>query len=222
MLTLDAPWLDWDLGAEMPVISWALNRPGIVTARHITWRQVTNADLPPGMDVLAWLKGELAARNRSDAVAFLTSRNVTVHHAAEATEGATTAQAVATVGLSNAERVGSRVDYSRRDWGTINVALRIDTGLTQAALIEALSIATQARTAAVMDAEFRLPTGIATGTGTDCIAVAAPAGDDAFAGLHTAVGAAIGRAVYTAVSEGTARWLAKSFRGNHDIEEALP
>jgi hypothetical protein len=31
MLTLDAPWLDWDLGAEMPVISWALNRPGIVT-----------------------------------------------------------------------------------------------------------------------------------------------------------------------------------------------
>ena len=87
MLTLDAPWLDWDLGAEMPVISWALNRPGIVTARHITWRQVTNADLPPGMDVLAWLKGELAARGRADAVAFLTSRNVTVHHTAEATEG---------------------------------------------------------------------------------------------------------------------------------------
>lgn len=222
MLTLDAPWLDWDLGQEMPVISWALNRPGIVTARHIIWREVKNADLPPDMDVTAWLKGELAARARPDAVAFLTSRNVTVHHVAEAREGATTAQAVATVGLSNAERIGARVDYSRRDWGTINVALRVDTGLTQAALIEALSIATQARTAAVIDAQFALPTGIATGTGTDCIAVAAPAGDTAFAGLHTDVGAAIGRAVYTAVAEGTARWLAHSFRGNHDIEEALP
>ncbi|WP_300519275.1 adenosylcobinamide amidohydrolase [Aliiroseovarius sp.] len=220
MLTLDAPWLDWDLGAEMPVISWALNRPGITTARHIIWREVKNADLPPGMDVVAWLKGELASRNRAEAVAFLTSRNVSVHHVAEATEGRTTAQAVATVGLSNAERVGARVDYSRRDWGTINVALRLDAGLTQAALIEALSIATQARTAAVMDADFRLPTGVATGTGTDCIAVAAPAGDTGFAGLHTDAGAAIGRAVYTAVAEGTARWLAKSFRGNHDIEEA--
>jgi adenosylcobinamide amidohydrolase len=187
---------------------------------------VTNADLPPDMDVLAWLKGELAARDRADSVAFLTSRNVAVHHVGVACEGDVVAQAVATVGLSNGERVGSRVDYSRRDWGTINVALRVDMGpgrgLTQAALIEALSITTQARTAAVMDAQFRLPTGIATGTGTDCIAVAAPAGGEGFAGLHTEAGAAIGRAVYTAVSEGTARWLAKSFRGNHDIEEALP
>ena len=221
-LALHAPWLDWDLGAKMQVISWALNRPGIVTARQITWREVKNADLPPDMDVTAWLDRELAARDAQGAVAFLTSRNVAVHHLAVAREGDVIAQAVATVGLSNAERIGTRVDYSRRDWGTINVAVQLSGGLTQPALIEALSIATQARTAAVMDARFHLPTGIATGTGTDCIAVAAPPGDIAFAGLHTDTGAALGRAVYTAVSEGSERWLAKSFRGNHDIEEARP
>ena len=88
----------------------------------------------------------------------------------------------------------------------------LDQGLTQAALIEALSIATQARTAAVMDAQFNLPTGIATGTGTDCIAVAAPGRPTRPSPACTPTsGAAIGRAVYTAVAEGTTRWLAKSF-----------
>jgi adenosylcobinamide amidohydrolase len=74
-------------------------------------------------------------------------------------------------------------------------------------LIEALSIATQARTAAVMDVNLMLPTGRATGTGTDCIAVAARPGPALYAGLHTDIGEALGAAVYQATMTGARDWI---------------
>ena len=206
-VTLDRPWLEMDLGADMRVLSWSLNAPGFVTARHILWREVRDADLPRDFDVDGWFRRELAARDRAQAVGLLTSRNVEAFDLAEHTADGIHARAVATVGFSNAERIGTRLDRGDKDWGTINVAVQVDAGLTDAALIETLSIATQARTAAVMEAGYDLPTGRATGTGTDCIAVAAPQGDVAFAGLHTAVGEAVGAAVFEAVSRGARVWM---------------
>nr|WP_113912835.1 adenosylcobinamide amidohydrolase [Roseovarius dicentrarchi] len=195
----------------MRVLSWAINRPGLVTARRILWRGVRNADLPQDLDVGAWLHGQLAARGALDAVTFLTSRDICYHHMARAAAGSVRATAVATVGLSNAERIGRRMDRTGQDWGTINIALNLDTGagagLTDAALIEALSIAASARTAAVMEGGFDLPMGRATGTGTDCIAVAARAGDVAYAGMHTELGEVAGRAVYDAVRAGVREWM---------------
>ncbi|MEX5576738.1 adenosylcobinamide amidohydrolase [Pseudophaeobacter sp. A-200-2] len=213
-VTLQRPWIEFDLGAEMQVLSWAVNQPGFVTARRILWREVRNSDLPRDLDVTEWFADELAQRGGSDAVAFLTSRDVRHYCEALATVEGISAHAVATVGLSNGERIGSRVDYSRRDWGTINVALRLSEGLTQAGLIEALSIVVQARTAAVMDAGFELPGGggTATGTGTDCVAVAAPSGANPYAGLHTATGEAIGKAVYKAVHTGALEWKVSNAR----------
>jgi adenosylcobinamide amidohydrolase len=205
-ILLARPWIEFDLGQDMQVLSWAINRPGFVTARRILWREVRNADLPPDLDVKEWLNAELTARCAQDAVAFLTSRDVRHHHQGLATVGGITAHALATVGLSNAERIGHRMDYGNRDWGTINVAVVLAEGLGQPALIEMLSIAVQARTAAVMEAGFMLPTGSATGTGTDCLAVAAPAGEQAYAGLHTAIGEAVGKATYDAVRKGAEVW----------------
>lgn len=203
---LARPWLEFDLGAEMEVLSWAVNRPGRVRARRILWREVRNADLPEGLDAVEWLDGELRARDALDAVTFLTSRNVERFTQGEARAGGASAHAVATVGLSNAERVGHRIDRVGHDWGTINVALRVNFGLTEAALIEAMSIAVEARTAAVIAADLPLGPGPATGTGTDCVALAAPAGDLPYAGLHTDLGEATGRAVYGAVLEGALAW----------------
>ena len=60
---------------------------------------------------------------------------------------------------------------------------------------------------ALIDAALMLPQGAATGTGTDCIALAADPGRSGFAGLHTPLGEALGRAVYDAVSRGAANWL---------------
>lgn len=208
-VTLDRPWLEADLGAEMPILSWAVNRPGFVTARRILWREVRNADLPCDMDVRGWYRAELEARGAADAVAFLTSRDVTCHEEAQARVGDVEAHCVATVGLSNAERVGHRVDRTGADWGTINIALRLSVPLAEPALIEALSVVAQARTAAVIEVGLPLPTGIATGTGTDCIAVAAPAGAGEYAGMHTGVGEAAGAAVYRATLAGARRWMAE-------------
>ncbi len=122
-VTLERPWIEFDLGAEMQVLSWAVDRPGLVTARRILWREVRNSDLPPDLDVTEWFAGELAQRGCEDAVAFLTSRDVRRYCEASATVEGITAHAVATAGLSNAERAGSRMDYASRNWGTINVAL---------------------------------------------------------------------------------------------------
>lgn len=206
-ILLDRPWLELDLGAETRVLSWSLTRPGFVTARRIVWREVRNADLPEDLDVQAWFRSELVARGAEDAVAMLTSRDLDAFETAAAEVKGIRAFCVATVGLSNAERIGTRMDRSGKDWGTINIGLHLDLPLSDAALLELLSIATQARTAAVMEVGHHLPTGLATGTGTDCIAVAAPAGDTPFAGLHTPQGEAAGLAVHEAVRRGAEIWM---------------
>lgn len=206
-VTLSRPWLEFDLGAEMRVLSWSVNRPGFVTARRIIWREVRNDDLSASLDVGDWLDEQLATINASDAVAFLTSRDVTRFTSASAKAGRCTAECVVTLGLSNAERVGHRVIHPAGHWGTINIAVRVNCGLTRAGLIEAISIATQARTAAVMDLDLMLPTGRATGTGTDCIAVAARPGPALYAGLHTDIGEALGAAVYKATLQAGRDWV---------------
>lgn len=206
-VTLNRPWLTLDLGHPHRILSWAINRPGFVESTRIVWREVRNADLPQNMDVDVWLQNELTQRGSRDAVVFLTSRDVRAYTDVSQTVDGITVRCVATVGLSNAERVGARVDRSGKDWGTINIAVTTSTGLTDAARIEALSIAAQARTIAVLDADLALPTGRASGTGTDCIAVAAPEGAEKYAGLHTSLGEAIGQAVLNAVSSGVTEWM---------------
>ncbi|WP_116133501.1 adenosylcobinamide amidohydrolase [Tropicimonas sp. IMCC34043] len=206
-VTHTGPWLIADLAAPHRVLSWALNRPGFVTASRIVFREVRNRDLPPDLDAAAWLNAALAEAGLSDAPALLTSRSIASYRLTHAEAEGIAAQCLATVGLSNAERVGHRQRFDPARFGTINIALSCSAGLSEAGQIEALSIATEARTAAVIAAGFNLPEGPATGTGTDCIALAVPPGDGPFAGLHTAVGEAIGRATFDAVAAGCAHWL---------------
>lgn len=208
----DAPWLEFDLGTEMQVLSHAPHRPGFVTARRVLWREVRNADLPPRLDARDWLAQQLARHEAKDAVCFLTSRTVSSYVERQARVASTRAVAVATVGLSNAERVGTRLDRRGQDWGTINIAVRLNRGLTPEAMIEALTIIAQARTAAVIDAGLDLPTGRATGTGTDCIAMAAPRGPADYTGLHTDIGEVLGNATYSAVLAGARDWIVEDWR----------
>jgi len=206
-VTLARPWLTLDLGCAHRVLSWSLTRPGFVKADTILWREVRNADLPRDFDVERWLQQELEHRGQQDAVTLLTSRDLDAYEVADVTIEGLSARCVATVGLSNAERIGRRVDRSGQDWGTINVAVQVTQPLQDSALVELISITAQARTVAITEMAHTLPTGVATGTGTDCIAVAAPEGETAFAGMHTAVGEAVGHVVYTAVSAGAQVWM---------------
>ncbi len=208
-VTLDRPWLKVRLPRPMRVLSWAPVGAGFRSADTILWREVRNADLTPGFDAEGWLAGQMPDPG---AVAMLTSRDVSTFLQGTARVEGITAACVVTAGLSNAESVGRRLPYHTADessgYGTINIAVVLDAALTEAAQIEALSVAVQARTAAVIAGGLDLPTGIATGTGTDCIALACDAGEGRYAGLHTAAGEAIGAAVRDTMTRAVADWLA--------------
>lgn len=208
-VTLARPWLQFDLGATHNILSWAINRPGFCTSDRITWREVRDEDFTPDFDVDKWLGRELAQNAREEDVVLLTSRDVSAYETVTTRVEEIEAQSVVTVGLSNGERVGARREDQALTYGTVNIALRLSCPLSQAAMLEAISIITQARTAAIIDHGPTLNgIGKITGTGTDCIALACPLGMEsaAFAGLHTAIGEAIGASVYQAMCLGIATW----------------
>ncbi len=207
-IALARPWLEVRLPRPMRCLSWAPARSGLVTADRVLWREVRDSDLTEDLDAAAWLRTELAARGAADAVGLLTSRNVARYRVAEAEVEGVRATCCATVGLTNAERVGRRRAGAPKGRGTINLVCATDAALTEPAQLEALSVATQARTAAVIEAGHRVATGVATGTGTDCIVLACRPGETPYAGTHTAVGEAVGRAVAEAVRAGVAEWIA--------------
>ncbi|MFK0642146.1 MULTISPECIES: adenosylcobinamide amidohydrolase [unclassified Ochrobactrum] len=192
------------------ILSWSLTRPGFVRARSVAWLEVRNDDLTLDVDPALLLQERLAEAGFGEAVQMMTSRSVKKHHIAMRRSGDARAACLATVGLSNAGRVGELAQM-KMPAGTINLLVHIDRPLSVAAHIEAMSIAAEARTAAIMELGLEVGGRAATGTGTDCIAVSAPCGQDAekalYAGLHTPIGAALGGAVYDAVSEGGRLWM---------------
>lgn len=190
------------------MLSWSLTRPGFQIARQVAWIEIRDADLPADQDAEQIIVSRIANAKLDEAVSLITSRDLSRHHTSQVAVEDSVATCVTTVGLSNGERVGQRFATARTSVGTINTMVHISKPLSEAALIEAITIAAEARTAAILDAGVRR-TGVAiTGTGTDCIVVAAPLGGSVrFAGMHTAVGEAIGAAVYNAMRDGIATWL---------------
>jgi adenosylcobinamide amidohydrolase len=108
------------------------------------------------------------------------------------------------VGFGNALRVGDP-PISPMSVGTINILCHVSTPLTDGGLLEVMSLVAEARTVAVLAHRVRSTvTGqLATGTGTDCIAVSCPAtGAEPtnYAGKHTLIGHLVGQATLEAVS----------------------
>lgn len=203
-LVLDRPWLVARLPQQMRVLSHAPQGAGYVATDCIVWREVRNAELTQDFDVESWFAGQM--RRFPGAVGMMTSRDIGLHVRDAAEVEGIGAETVVTLGLSNAEAVGTRLPWHSADYGTINLLVATDAALTEAAQLEALTIAVQARTAAVMDLDLPLATGRATGTGTDCVALACLPGAGRYAGLHTATGEAIGAATRRAVSRAAQEW----------------
>nr|WP_216654608.1 adenosylcobinamide amidohydrolase [Pseudogemmobacter hezensis] len=203
----------------MRILSHAPWGGGFVTGDTVLWREVRNSDLSLDFPVADWFDAQMAQAPAKAQVGMMTSRDVSSRRQASAVvaerEGGADAPearaaALVTLGLSNAEAVGARLPWHAADgtgYGTVNILVATDARLTEVAQIEALTIAAEARTAAIMDLGLELATGRATGTGTDCLALAAWPGEGRYAGLHTAVGEAIGRAVREAVTLAGRDWL---------------
>jgi adenosylcobinamide amidohydrolase len=207
-ITLDPPFIVASFDEPQRILSWAMLRPGFQMTRRVVWLEVRNADLPDGMDAGEMVRKRIADAELDDAVLLVTSRDIRRYRFIHVRIEGADVRCLTTVGLSNSERVGSRLHQPPPCAGTINTLVHVAGPLSDAAMIEAISIATEARTAAVLDSGVRRGGLKITGTGTDCIAVATPLGPDAtlYAGKHTAIGEAIGAAVYDATAVGIREW----------------
>jgi adenosylcobinamide amidohydrolase len=216
-VTLDEPWLLVGFGAPVRACSWALVGGGLVDTRHVAWLEVRDRDLRPPVDPRELLLHGLRARGIEGAVGLMTSRRVSSYSAVSMTSGGVEARCIATVGLGNALRAGDPAGVAGRI-GTINVLVHVDAVLSDAALLEANAIATEAKTAVVLEAGVRSRQSgrPATGTGTDCTVVTSARARSRtharYSGKHTAIGAAIGAAVEAATGDGVATWLAENAR----------
>jgi iron complex transport system ATP-binding protein len=120
-----------------------------------------------------------------------------------------------TVGTSNAVRSGEPVTSRQRTSngtypGTINLILVTNAHLSAAAMVGMVQVATEAKTAVLLQAKVKSWTGRsgATGTGTDAVVVVSGDGPhQRYSGTHTSLGELVGRVINTAVTEGLARYM---------------
>jgi adenosylcobinamide amidohydrolase len=151
---------------------------------------------------------ELAIDPRQ-AVAMMTGANVRRAAYSPVRRRSLVVGAWCTAGCTNALRVGDRATFTEAAPGTINLIVALNEPLEDAAMAEAVQIATEARVIAVQEARVKSTRSgqRATGTGTDCIVVAAPIGIPAhrYSGKHTLVGEMIGRAVLASCRRALAR-----------------
>ena len=143
------------------------------------------------------------------AVAMMTGRRLHAYVQEHTEHGEDACHVILTVGLSNALRAGDPVTRVPGA-GTINILCWVSAPLDSQASLEALALAAEARTAAMLDSGARstVSGAPATGTGTDCIVIASPvaARPLRYAGKHLAAGHLIGATVYRAMYRAIAEW----------------
>jgi adenosylcobinamide amidohydrolase len=199
-------------GGRVRACSWAIVGGGFARARHVAWIEVQDAELRPPVDPRVLACERLRAEGlEGDVIGLLTSRRVATFEECAMEDGEVVARAVATVGLGNALRAGDPAGVAGRI-GTINLLVHVSAPLTDEAILEASAIATEAKTAAVLEAQItsRRTGRPATGTGTDCTVLActpAPGRREVYAGKHTRTGALVGAAAHRVVRAGVRRWL---------------
>lgn len=209
-------WLLVEFAHPQLVLSWAIVGGGFRRVRTVAWYQVEERELRPPVDPRRFLRQRLEESGMAEAVGLLTSRSLDSYVDVERSYGSWSARCVATVGLGNAVRIGDPPGPTGRI-GTVNLLCSLSGALRENALVEALALASEARTAAILEA--RVPSGVsslaATGTGTDCVAVSAAAEGVAleYAGKHTVAGHLIGAAVTEAIRRGAEVWKAENREG---------
>lgn len=207
-------------GREWPVLVW---RPGP------GWRAISSALLGGGLRGCAWwLDAQVGmeyfhpdpaehARDIARGLGLVPDAGAAMLTAADVRRwtGATDAgvEVAATVGLGLPVWAAAPADATAAETaprlGTINLLVVVPAPLSDAALVNAVGTATEAKTQALTEAGIQ-----GTGTSSDAVCVASPDPDPAgtepepYGGPRSTWGARIARAVHTAVGAGTADWLA--------------
>lgn len=199
------------LSFPQPVVtlSWAVLNGGFCHANHVVNYHVDRDDAGFAADPEAWLRHQVRClKLEGKAVVMATGVEMSALVQASFSDSAREVACFATVGCSNALSVGDTASFQDDQVvspHTINMILLIQPGLSKAAMVEAVQIATEGRVRAlhesgVTSCQSSLP---ATGTGTDCVTVVSLGyGAGRYCGKHTKLGELIGLAAYTAVQKG--------------------
>ncbi|QAY65690.1 adenosylcobinamide amidohydrolase [Paenibacillus protaetiae] len=201
------------IAAECPVmmrtLSNAVHLGGFAEAdRIVNWKvPLTYSGGDPASETAGQLLGWGIAPDRT--VGLLTAAKLTHASIEEMAGDRFAAVCCTTAGTRNAACAGSdRHTFSAYTPGTINTVLLIDGQLTDAAIINAVMTATEAKSAALRDLGIRDESNgkLATGTTTDALVIGVSGSGKhgaihAYAGTATTLGDGIGRLVYRTVLE---------------------
>jgi len=198
------------LDAPSTFLSWCLHGGGLNQGQSIFWAQVRNHELTRDIRPSDYLKKRWEDYKLQPDLAFMTSADISDAVIHEEAFSGLNVTALTTVGMGNALRAGDPGGY-HLSLGTINLLLEINATLSPSALVEAMAIATEGKTAAVMDSSIpsKVSGNTSTGTGTDCLAISSHQKKTpmVFCGKHTKLGELIGKASYQAVLKGVSRWV---------------
>jgi adenosylcobinamide amidohydrolase len=198
------------------VLGWAPLGGGLGRAELILNHQIELDDPGATEPPRAYLGRFVRARGGDPrrTVAMMTGANISRAGVATVRRGDLIVTAWCSAGCSNALRVGDSATVATPGPGTINLIAAISQPLTDAALAEAIQIVVEARVVAVQNAQVvsvrsAMP---ATGTGTDCVVVAAPASVSrndtraiVYCGKHTVLGELLGRAALRSCAQALSR-----------------
>ena len=195
-------------GAARPLLMWRFATPMLA---------ISSASVGGGVGLRSWAlnaqvphnyaRTDLAAHVRAiahandctgDGVGMLTAADVDAVRSA--TDQGIEVWATSGLGLVT---WAAAADGDAQEWrpGTINVFAALPVRCTEAALVNAVMTATEAKTQALV--ERGVP---GTGTPSDALCIVCPASGEAevFAGPRSPLGAALGRAAHAAIAEGIA------------------
>ena len=214
-----------DLGRPRRILSSAPKRGGVVRARYVLNHQVPANPVTAPQAGRQWENparylGQVAAQLGIDgaSVGLMTAVDLRQLVSMREEEDGVWVEGFMTVGVSNAVRAGEPFRtrsprQARPAVGTINLILVTNVRLATSALVTAVQVATESKTAVLLSQGIPSSTGLpgATGTGTDAVVVACGAPGDGptvrYSGTHTLIGELIGRLVERGVRQGLPRTL---------------
>lgn len=201
------------------VASSAVYSGGLVEASHLLNLKVPkHAASGVPLSIEQTFAGYAAAHNWQGAlVGMMTAASMDSLRIAQVREQGIDIAVLVTSGLDNARCVGDTAEYrgmingeaDSGEPGTINIVVVTSARLSDAAMLEAIMIATEAKCAALQQSSIQSPVSnrIATGTGTDSVAIIGevisgkqPANVH-YCGKHVRFGELIGKLTIQAVSE---------------------
>ena len=175
------------------VLSSAVHNGGLVHADHLLNMKVPLVDSSTEPPEVTLSKYCATAGWDGTTIGMMTAASMDSFRMQKETEQGIDIVVLVTSGLSNPRRVGDPAEYRTMaaqptDVGTINIIVLTSACLTGAAAVEAVLMVTEAKAAALQEAEVRSAVShkIATGTGTDSVAVVSGQGPQtvSYCGKH--------------------------------------